>query len=71
MPSALQRVERAAKLLEEASALLKDDPYSQPARKKLIEGARGLTSSYTLIATNCSFDFRYTSGNLFFVIVFR
>ena len=41
MPAALQRVERAAKLLEEASALLKSDPYSQPARKKLIEGARG------------------------------
>ena len=41
MPAALQRVERAAKLLEEASALLKIDPYSQPARKKLIEGARG------------------------------
>jgi vinculin len=43
MPAALQRVERAAKLLEEASALLKVDPYSQPARKKLIEGARGLS----------------------------
>lgn len=41
MPAALQRVERASKLLEEASALLKVDPYSQPARKKLIEGARG------------------------------
>jgi vinculin len=51
MPAALQRVERAAKLLEEASALLKVDPYSQPARKKLIEGARGIlqgTSSLLL-----------------------
>ncbi|XP_042236638.1 vinculin-like isoform X15 [Homarus americanus] len=42
MPAALHRVESAAKLLEEASSLLKADPYSQPARKKLIEGARGI-----------------------------
>ncbi|XP_042866263.1 vinculin-like isoform X2 [Penaeus japonicus] len=42
MPAALNRVESAAKLLEEASSLLKADPYSQPARKKLIEGARGI-----------------------------
>lgn len=32
MPAALHRVEGAAKLLEEASALLKGDPFSQPAR---------------------------------------
>lgn len=32
MPAALHRVESAAKLLEEASSLLKADPYSQPAR---------------------------------------
>ncbi|XP_013776385.1 vinculin-like isoform X4 [Limulus polyphemus] len=42
MPVALQRVEKASKLLEDASSLLKTDPYSQPARKKLIEGARGI-----------------------------
>lgn len=42
MPAALQRVETSAKLLEEASAMLKLDPYSQPARKKLIEGSRGI-----------------------------
>uniref|UniRef100_A0A6B0VEH6 Vinculin n=1 Tax=Ixodes ricinus TaxID=34613 RepID=A0A6B0VEH6_IXORI len=42
MPAALHRVEQSSKLLEEASALLKADPYSQPARKKLIEGARGI-----------------------------
>lgn len=42
MPAALQRVELASKLLEEASAMLKLDPYSQPARKKLIEGSRGI-----------------------------
>ncbi|XP_015127898.1 vinculin isoform X4 [Diachasma alloeum] len=51
MPSALQRVEGASRLLEEASALLKHDPYSGPARKKLIEGSRGIlqgTSSLLL-----------------------
>ncbi|RWS26551.1 vinculin-like protein, partial [Leptotrombidium deliense] len=51
MPASLHRVERAAKLLEEASAMLNADPYSQPARKKLIEGARGIlqgTSSLLL-----------------------
>lgn len=42
MPSALYRVEGASKLLEEASAMLKADPYSGPARKKLIEGSRGI-----------------------------
>ncbi|XP_066997398.2 vinculin isoform X4 [Anabrus simplex] len=42
MPSALVRVEGASKLLEEASAMLKVDPFSGPARKKLIEGSRGI-----------------------------
>lgn len=32
MPSALHRVEGASKLLEEASGMLKEDPYSGPAR---------------------------------------
>lgn len=32
MPAALYRVEGAAKLLEEASGMLKMDPYSGPAR---------------------------------------
>lgn len=32
MPSALYRVEGASKLLEEASGMLKVDPYSGPAR---------------------------------------
>lgn len=41
MPTALHRVEKASKLLEEASTLLGRDPFSQPARKKLIEGAKG------------------------------
>lgn len=42
MPAALSRVEKAARLLEEACSMLKADPYSIPARKKLIEGARGI-----------------------------
>lgn len=41
MPASLQRVERASRLLEEASGMLKMDAFSQPARKKLIEGSRG------------------------------
>lgn len=32
MPAALHRVEDASKLLEEASAMLKLDPFSGPAR---------------------------------------
>ncbi|KAK6639942.1 hypothetical protein RUM43_008219 [Polyplax serrata] len=51
MPASLQRVEGASRLLEEASAMLKVDPYSSPARKKLIEGSRGIlqgTSSLLL-----------------------
>ncbi|XP_020289498.1 vinculin isoform X11 [Pseudomyrmex gracilis] len=51
MPAALQRVEGASRLLEEASAMLKQDPYSGSARKKLIEGSRGIlqgTSSLLL-----------------------
>lgn len=41
MPPALTRVEEAANLLVVACEMLKQDPYSSPARKKLIEGARG------------------------------
>ncbi|XP_015597553.1 vinculin isoform X17 [Cephus cinctus] len=51
MPTALHRVESASRLLEEASGMLKQDPYSGPARKKLIEGSRGIlqgTSSLLL-----------------------
>lgn len=51
MPSALHRVESASKYLEEASAMLKSDPYSGPARKILIDGSRGIlqgTSSLLL-----------------------
>lgn len=42
MPPALQRVEVSSRLLEEACHLLKADPYSSAARKKLIDGARGI-----------------------------
>ncbi|KAJ8953652.1 hypothetical protein NQ314_007259 [Rhamnusium bicolor] len=42
MPAALVRVERSSKLLEEASEMLKDDPFSSPARKRLIEGSGGI-----------------------------
>ncbi|KAF2882876.1 hypothetical protein ILUMI_23388 [Ignelater luminosus] len=42
MPAALVRVEKSSKLLEEASAMLKHDPYSGPARKRLIEGSGGI-----------------------------
>ncbi|XP_059491321.1 vinculin isoform X2 [Neocloeon triangulifer] len=42
MPAALHRVEGASRLLEDASSMLKHDPYSGPARKKLIEGSRGI-----------------------------
>lgn len=51
MPASLQRVETAAQLLEEASHILNNDPYSVSARKKLIEGSRGIlqgTSSLLL-----------------------
>jgi vinculin len=51
MPASLLRVEHASQLLEEASLLLRGDPYSGPARKKLIEGSRGIlqgTSSLLL-----------------------
>ena len=51
MPNSLQRVDRAAKLLEEAAYMLRNDPYSQQARQLLIEGSRGIlqgTSSLLL-----------------------
>lgn len=41
MPPALSRVEQSSVLLLQASELLRADPYSGPARKKLIEGSRG------------------------------
>ena len=51
MPNALVRVEKSCQFLEEASEMLKQDPYSSAARKRLIEGSGGIlqgTSSLLL-----------------------
>ncbi|XP_033638463.1 vinculin-like isoform X10 [Asterias rubens] len=42
MPPTFQMVERSSGLLVDASHMLQADPYSVPARKKLIDGARGI-----------------------------
>lgn len=42
LPHALQRVDRASKLLEEAAYMFRQDPYSQQARQVLLEGSRGI-----------------------------
>ena len=39
MPAALAKVEEAARLLVEASAISRTDPTSKGARTKLIEGS--------------------------------
>ncbi|KXJ18815.1 Vinculin [Exaiptasia diaphana] len=44
MPLAFNRVEESSTFLVEASHILKDDPFSSVARKKLIDGARGILS---------------------------
>ncbi|XP_077978235.1 vinculin-like isoform X2 [Glandiceps talaboti] len=44
LPLALVRVEETSGFLVEASLMLRDDPFSVPARKKLIDGARGILS---------------------------
>lgn len=44
MPLAFKRVEESSILLVEASQLLRKDPFSSVARKKLIDGARGILS---------------------------
>ncbi|CAK9300187.1 unnamed protein product [Gordionus sp. m RMFG-2023] len=49
MPIALHRVEEASKFLEQASELLVDDPFSLSARKKLIDGARGILQGTSLL----------------------
>ncbi|XP_076382575.1 vinculin isoform X6 [Megalopta genalis] len=52
MPAALQRVEGASRLLEEASAMLKQDPYSGPARCQKYK----TISLYLLAVINNSFN---------------
>ncbi|XP_045177283.1 vinculin-like isoform X2 [Mercenaria mercenaria] len=42
MPPALRRVEESSISLLQASEMLRSDPYSAPARKKLIDGSRGI-----------------------------
>lgn len=42
MPVSLNRVEDSSRLLEEANDIIQSDPYSITARKKLIEGSRGI-----------------------------
>lgn len=42
MPPALERVQKSSKLLEDACGMLRVDQYSVSARRKLIEGARGI-----------------------------
>lgn len=52
MPQALNKVELAAKLLEEAASLSQRDPMSKVARTKLIEGSRWIlqgTSNVLLV----------------------
>ncbi|XP_041466871.1 vinculin-like isoform X6 [Lytechinus variegatus] len=44
MPPAFTGVEESSNKLAEAAMELKRDPYSSPARKKLIDGARGILS---------------------------
>ncbi|XP_078687988.1 vinculin-like [Branchiostoma floridae x Branchiostoma belcheri] len=44
MPIAFSRVEEASHLLVDASDMLRANPYSRPAREKLIDGARGILS---------------------------
>ena len=41
MPLAFKRVEESSIFLVEASQILRRDPFSPEARKKLIDGARG------------------------------
>ncbi|KAL9979828.1 hypothetical protein ACROYT_G017545 [Oculina patagonica] len=44
MPLAFKRVEESSIFLVEASQILRRDPFSSEARKKLIDGARGILS---------------------------
>lgn len=68
MPLAFTRVEESSTFLVEAAMILKNDPYSSVARKKLIDGARGMvyTCIYHFNGMTCPMDLQYTS---FFIIV--
>ena len=53
MPSALHKVENAAKCLEEAATLSQMDPYSSTARQKLIEGSRWILQGNLFLKIWC------------------
>ena len=53
MPLAFKRVEESSIFLVEASQILRRDPLSSEARKKLIDGARG--TLYYLVLESLSF----------------
>ena len=59
MPPALTRVEEASVLLIEASDMLRADPYSAAARKKLIEGSRGIISCQITATFHCILQARF------------
>lgn len=63
MPLAFTRVEESSTFLVEAAMILKNDPYSSVARKKLIDGARGMvyTCIYHFDCMTCSMNLQYTS----------
>ena len=54
MPKALGAIERASQLLEMACKEMKQDPYSQGGRDKLISGSRGILQGTTSMLV--SFD---------------
>ena len=60
MPLAFKRVEESSIFLVEASQILRRDPLSSEARKKLIDGARGTRYSFCELKL-CNLNFsRYT-----------
>lgn len=54
MPQALTAIEKASHLLEMACREMKQDPYSQGGRDKLISGSRGILQGTTSMLV--SFD---------------
>jgi len=54
MPLAFKRVEESSIFLVEASQILRRDPLSSEARKKLIDGARGTVYSSCELKLSCT-----------------
>lgn len=67
MPPALNRVEEASVFLIQASDMLRTDPYSAAARKKLIDGSRGGCWTPELMYSYC----RMSTGNYATCVWFR